>query len=1360
MAVTQTTQYNGKKIQVSGTFTGSEDTEYRVEIFDDSGTKKFKWQKKLNGSATYTTLSALTTITPNALNSLDEGVKIKFTNTNIANYNTSDVWTFTAFTAFKMNAESSASSNYDFIETIDRGTDTDLIVFSKDSGNIAVLESIDSDSPTFSGVIGSIPPFEDISMTKRNRELYVSTSNTNTPKWVGYSSDNGFDIDVEDEVLLQEEALNQFESSDQPESITLDKFVILKGGDAILGSKHAKLSVGINTEGDKKRSILYVYNIDDGKLFEYPTESQPIAIRRWSKITSGSQKNIEGVIVLCEKQNDECINALEFWEIPSVTAGFVGQTSIKRKTLHFQKPLELADGQDITSFFDFLHVPNTATIDTCDNTLVFACNVGNLTSYNPVQAHDYQWLWKIDSSDFNWENVASSGIITEDKYVSMTPKIDFTSTSGAPDGGWVYMMENLYAESDSQTGNGPWTKRKVVTAGRSETIPHQRIVDFPKYHSLEFGGWDGNGGNPVIMWTVRFKRPSVSELSYGDFVTYDSSPPNYFSGGSTPAYYRPKEASRAIYEEIYDSGERSLLNFGFTAPDGYNTGNTINASYWYDKQPILGPLLSDGAGNDQEKTYRAVEWGTYVIPTSTSGSGNTAKIFIHFVDWATSASFTNMMANRLGLELPFWAITTESDAINRATESKSPTLNQLVPAQSPLFGSSGRFHVWGHNQANSPRAGLEYYHPGFTSLMQFRWGSGDSNSYTSGNTNIGSPTNPGIFPNILPSVYEKFNTARGLFVNSAPDPADGAQKANKIVAPNVYVSALSPDLINKNSNNDKLRWKMGEGPRHYFPHLTTGSSPTTKWYPMGVGGQTATKIESRYMNAIPLGQRTSRKAIRLDNGTSVDGTDVDQLISTTNALVTITLASTQPSATNASWAGVSAKKLFYKVAFIYDGYQETPLLFATGTYVMSSDVDIDHQVDVQINISEDYHLNKRITGIALYRASSGSQSDTEPETLYRFIEELKLTQFTFLSTNYWSSFQRDTGDAEATYEALNNISEKSYSLTLKYKISTEQNGYLFATDAKHQEIKNSHNYIFRSQIGKFSIFDWTRDFVALPFVPTTIKGFMGKVYAFSKNQMCIINAESLFIEDTIDGIGCLDMHSIKTTDTGLFWCDLKNIYMASPQVVPVGDIIKDVKVYGWDKISVAGKKTVRLGYDGLRKAYLIFFTENGVHRCWAFSTMRSRWDLWDTTALVKDTVDLESGHCLLLLEDNQICKYLGNTTFKRSFEWESKKLTFGNDLQEKRIRNVKIATDSRANTTLQYKVIDDESAYANGTDISDSFPGSHSGYDTKNKAIKLASSDGSKHYWIKYKVTGDNSAENSNRKIFAISTIYKSKRYK
>ena len=238
------------------------------------------------------------------------------------------------------------------------------------------------------------------------------------------------------------------------------------------------------------------------------------------------------------------------------------------------------------------------------------------------------------------------------------------------------------------------------------------------------------------------------------------------------------------------------------------------------------------------------------------------------------------------------------------------------------------------------------------------------------------------------------------------------------------------------------------------------------------------------------------------------------------------------------------------------------------------------------------------------------------------------------------------------------------------------------------------------------------------------------------------------------------MHSIKTTDTGLFWCDLKNIYMASPQVVPVGDIIKDVKVYGWDKISVAGKKTVRLGYDGLRKAYLIFFTENGVHRCWAFSTMRSRWDLWDTTALVKDTVDLESGHCLLLLEDNQICKYLGNTTFKRSFEWESKKLTFGNDLQEKRIRNVKIATDSRANTTLQYKVIDDESAYANGIDISDSLPGSHSGYDTKNKAIKLASSDGSKHYWIKYKVTGDNSAENSNRKIFAISTIYKSKRYK
>jgi hypothetical protein len=103
---------------------------------------------------------------------------------------------------------------------------------------------------------------------------------------------------------------------------------------------------------------------------------------------------------------------------------------------------------------------------------------------------------------------------------------------------------------------------------------------------------------------------------------------------------------------------------------------------------------------------------------------------------------------------------------------------------------------------------------------------------------------------------------------------------------------------------------------------------------------------------------------------------------------------------------------------------------------------------------------------------------------------------------------------------------------------------------------------------------------------------------------------------------------------------------------------------------------------------------------------------------------------------------------------KGKKLTFGYDMQEKRIRNVKIATNDKNNTNIQYKVDGYEGSWQDGTDISSNFTGSNT------IAIKLNSAHGVKHNWIKYKVTGTNDSSASDKKVFAISTIYKAKRYK
>ena len=192
-----------------------------------------------------------------------------------------------------------------------------------------------------------------------------------------------------------------------------------------------------------------------------------------------------------------------------------------------------------------------------------------------------------------------------------------------------------------------------------------------------------------------------------------------------------------------------------------------------------------------------------------------------------------------------------------------------------------------------------------------------------------------------------------------------------------------------------------------------------------------------------------------------------------------------PTTASGVWSGLQAKKAFYKASFVYDGYQESALVSATNSIYVSGDISTG--IQVRIKVRDEWAMPKRITGVALYRATSGSGDTTEPETLYRFVEEIPVLAFNHDETNGWWYYDCiDTGDAEGTYEAINGVSETIYNLHISYTCNTQQNGYMFVGNCKHSEIPEAENLIFRSQPGKYSVFDWTKDFVQLPFILSLI----------------------------------------------------------------------------------------------------------------------------------------------------------------------------------------------------------------------------------------------------------------------------------
>ena len=384
------------------------------------------------------------------------------------------------------------------------------------------------------------------------------------------------------------------------------------------------------------------------------------------------------------------------------------------------------------------------------------------------------------------------------------------------------------------------------------------------------------------------------------------------------------------------------------------------------------------------------------------------------------------------------------------------------------------------------------------------------------------------------------------------------------------------------------------------------------------------------------------------------------------------------------------KGYMYKASFTYDGYQESPL---TSMLAFKSPTGASKRFNFNVALKPST-LSSRITHLNIYVAIIDSTTVGERAvSLYRLLETIPLDGRWLLndeSTTYntgtpdWESYYRieitDIGVYGATYDANVGISQEVSGTLPNYALSTQLNNQLFIAKCSHIYLDDAENFIFKSKPYNFDQFDWTRDILRLPTLPTAIAAFEGRIYVFDENNTYRIEPNSFYIEDTYDGVGCSGESALAVTEYGMCFANKNNIYLHDGKFPrPIGDKILRGDTYAWQNLS--SNMTPKVMYDSKRGCFLVFARKDSNYYAWAYNGVRDRWDLWDFASTApRGLLAGKNGELLISTNtgSNSILKnYLGKQAVSsysenRTWSYTSKQMTLGNDTQDKTFKKFKL----------------------------------------------------------------------------------------
>tara|TARA_Y100000310_G_scaffold122387_1_gene121056 strand:+ start:2424 stop:6407 length:3984 start_codon:yes stop_codon:yes gene_type:complete len=366
----------------------------------------------------------------------------------------------------------------------------------------------------------------------------------------------------------------------------------------------------------------------------------------------------------------------------------------------------------------------------------------------------------------------------------------------------------------------------------------------------------------------------------------------------------------------------------------------------------------------------------------------------------------------------------------------------------------------------------------------------------------------------------------------------------------------------------------------------------------------------------------------------------------------------------------------YKLSYLYDGFQESPLSTIVGENDSTSD---DLSATITIYIDTDIPAG-RITHVNLYRYYVDSAS---ADLGYVFLKSFPVDPSSLIlvsGTTFKATFV-DKNLPRPTYDSIVGISETMNNTSVNYTLSTQLESYLFVSGGDVGSLKEDvSRYIFRSKPGKFSQFDWSNDYQVMPEELTALKAFNGRIYAFTAHSYYRLNPATLEIEDEFEGIGCIDSNSIIVTDYGMCFADSNNIYLHNgQQAMNISSSIatsSDTQSPGWQG---ENKTNIHCTFSNQRQSFLIFFTTTIGNKCWAYNVPRKRWDLLNSNGEVTGTVIDKNNNVLYTTAEGNIYKHMSAST-NRNWSWYSKKLTMGQDTQAKRLKKLRIQGNANLTT--------------------------------------------------------------------------------
>tara|TARA_Y100001938_G_C8100280_1_gene441154 strand:+ start:786 stop:8504 length:7719 start_codon:yes stop_codon:yes gene_type:complete len=443
---------------------------------------------------------------------------------------------------------------------------------------------------------------------------------------------------------------------------------------------------------------------------------------------------------------------------------------------------------------------------------------------------------------------------------------------------------------------------------------------------------------------------------------------------------------------------------------------------------------------------------------------------------------------------------------------------------------------------------------------------------------------------------------------------------------------------------------------------------------------------------------------------------------------------------------------YYKLSYVYDGFQEAPLSKATFKEPISVDSKYIKLI-FEIPSSSFLNLNPRVTHINIYRKN-------EINALYRLVKSVSLkpndNQLVKRGQIYRYKFNDES--VGVSYEGLNGVSETLDNFTPNYSLSCQLNDFLFVAKINHPEIQNGEHIMLRSKQGKFSIFDWSNDFLDLPTQPVAIASFANRIFMWDENNTYIINPQEMYIEEKTEGIGILNSKSFVVTDIGLFFADRNNIYIHNgKEAVSIGNPIlynhsrPEYQIGYLDAIKKAETLgyTPRVVFDSPKQClYVIlqgfndadtqnFNTSYKSHqsRAYAFTIKDKRWDYFSCPN-VKSVATTGKGE-VVFNDGYQVYNYRVDKRNKKAFTWESKEFIMNSPNFEKSFKRLYVRGEVCLNTFNNYGAQATATDNLEGSDWGfGAYEQVDDNYITENESHNLNTEDASENDDLKVYVDG------------------------